>query len=182
MEPRDAAAQGSGFSVLDGAALVVGAAVTSLHFRDLPMRTLTPFGWGLLWFLFCGVALTAAGPEIYVVRCHVRRLANYPTVGDRLWALLGLPWLLTAPLHPFRAPRGAASTPGNDPLLYGPALWLLICAACLVALAVIWRTWVMAPRRLPAEGTAPRTWTERVGLGLAIAWPLQCGFGLVLGE
>ncbi len=48
-----------------------------------------------------------------------------------------------------------------------------------VALVVVWGKWVMVPPEQAAriEG-AP--WTNRVGLILAIAWPIQCGLGLVV--
>ena len=51
--------------------------------------------------------MTAAGPFLYLARRFVRRLPNYPKIGDRLWACLGLPWLVTALLQ--------SATPGTEP-------------------------------------------------------------------
>src|SRR4051794_40855960 len=88
---------GGGFTVLDGAALVVGAAVASVHIRSaVPADGLNGLGWAMLWMPLAGVALTAAGPFVFLVRRYGRRPIGYPAVGDRLWCLLGLPWLLTA--------------------------------------------------------------------------------------
>ena len=42
-------------------------------------------------------------------------------------------------------------------------------------------TWVTVSPEVAARTAAP-TWTNRVGLVLAIAWPVQCGVGMaVLG-
>ena len=87
---------GEGFTVLDGAASVMGAAVASVHIRSVIRDELTTFYWALMCCTFTWVAVTATGPFLFVVRRFARRLENYPKVGDRLWALLGLPWLLTA--------------------------------------------------------------------------------------
>ena len=53
------------------------------------------------------MALTAAGPFIYLARRYSRRLPGYPRLGDRLWAFLGLPWLVTAVIQ--------SALPGEDP-------------------------------------------------------------------
>jgi hypothetical protein len=45
--------------------------------------------------------------------------------------------------------------------------------------AVVWSTWVMVPPQEAARIEAA-PWTNRVGLILAIAWPVQCGLGLVV--
>jgi hypothetical protein len=173
-----------GFNVLDGVALVIGAAVASIHLRDLVAeRPLSGFGWGLVWITFSGVALSAAGPFVLVVRRSFRRLERYPRLGDGLWAVLGVPWVSTALIRPrglglaADAPRfgalGAAAT------LYTTCLWLLLLAASLVSLVLVWKTWVLAPpERLQDRESS--SWTDRFGLALAVAWPLQCAFGLVV--
>jgi hypothetical protein len=169
-----------GFTLLDGAALVIGAAVASVHMREAVTKGLTPLGWVLVWVTFAGVALSAAGPFVFVARRYGRRPAGYPRIGDWLWALLGLPWLITALLRPSSSSTGVAI--GRSLFeFYRLTLWIGLGSASLLALAVIWKNWVMAP---PGQGMreSPTPWTERVGLILAIGWPLQCGFGLVVAE
>jgi len=67
----------------------------------------------------------------------------------------------------------------RDISLFATTLTISLALSCLVALVVVWGTWVMVPPEQAAriEG-AP--WTNRVGLILAIAWPIQCGLGLVV--
>jgi hypothetical protein len=165
-----------GFTLLDSAALVTGAAVASVHIRAaIADGHLLGPGWALAWLTFAGIATTASGPFVFLLRRLGRRPVGYPRDGDRLWALLGGPWVLTA-LIP-GTPPAAATHRGAD--LYAFSLTVGIGVASLVALAVVWHTWVMvAPEVLARAGPSP--WTDRVGRVLAIAWPLQCGFGLVV--
>ena len=167
-----------GFTVPDGAALVIGAAVASVHVRGAIPRgePLDGTGLGLLCVTLSGVALTAAGPFLFLFRRYVRRPAGYPRPGDWLWLVLGLPWLASVPLRVDAAGLGARGGPTE---LYPLVLGLGTAAASLTALGVVWTTWVLAPpdRPLPA---APAPWTDRVGLVLAVAWPLQCGFAMVV--
>jgi hypothetical protein len=168
--------RGSGFSVLDGAALVVGSAIASIHILGVWRENLSGAGWAMIGITFIWVAVTAAGPFVYAARRFARRLPNYPKIGDRLWALLGVPWILTAVLHS-AAPRGE---PRHNPL-YATTLSVGLGVVCLLALGVVWTTWVMVPAQQAARVDAA-PWTNRVGLVLAIAWPMQCGLGmLVLG-
>jgi hypothetical protein len=51
--------------------------------------------------------------------------------------------------------------------------------ACVIALGVVWSTWVMVPPEQAAR-VAGSPWPNRVGLILAIAWPIQCGLGLIV--
>jgi hypothetical protein len=48
----------------------------------------------------------------------------------------------------------------------------------LVALAVVSGTWVTVSPEEVAP-TMAHSWTNRIGLVLAIAWPVQCGVGMV---
>jgi hypothetical protein len=169
-EPDDS---GSGFSVLDGVALVTGAAVAAVHIRDVIRAGLNPLGWALIWGTFAWVALTAAGPFVYLFRRFARRLPDYPRVGDALWAILGLPWLATAVLK--------SADLGGEPPRIEWSLAVGLAIASMIALAVVWRKWVMVPPEQARRAAAP-PWTNRLGLILSIAWPIQCGAGfLVLG-
>lgn len=165
---------GGGFSVLDGGALVVGAAIASIHVLRILRGDLSAAGWALVWLAFAWVAVTAAGPFVFLARRFARRLPNYPGIGDRLWALLGIPWLATALL------KSAAS--GSEPrqnALLAATLSVGLAIACMVALSVVWGMWVIAPPEQAARVEAG-DWTNRVGLILSIAWPIQCGLGMVV--
>jgi hypothetical protein len=162
-----------GFTLLDGAALVGGAAVASVHIRGAVPDELPGGGWVLVWITFAGVALTAGGPFVFLERRFWRRTRGYPRVGDVLWAILGLPWLLTALLR--------TASPGGGPRrneLVSAGLSFGLGIASMIALAVVWGTWVLVPPEQVSKGS-PTPWTNRMGLILAVAWPLQCGFGLV---
>jgi hypothetical protein len=168
-----------GFTVLDGAGLVGGAAAASVHLRDLVDRPITAAGWVLAWLAFSGVALSAAGPIVLAVRRLSGRDRGAPRLGEWLWLLLGTPWLLGAPLRPF-PPESAATAPlADDRQLYLLVLSLTLAACCLAAMLIVWYAWVQAPARRRDAGPPPR-WSEVVGLCLAIAWPLQWGFLLVV--
>ncbi|MHB1557708.1 MAG: hypothetical protein ACYC61_09530 [Isosphaeraceae bacterium] len=166
---------GGGFSVLDGVALVMGSAIASIHVLRVMRGGLTGAGWIMLWLTFAWVAVTAAGPFLYLARRFGRRLKDYPGVGDRLWAILGIPWLVTAVIQSATA---GGSEPRQNPL-FATTLVVGIGLACLIALGVVWSTWVVVP---PGEAARVEAspWTNRVGLVLAITWPVQCGLGLVV--
>ncbi len=168
------AGPGEGFSVLDGVALVTGAAVASVHVRGIIRDGLTGPGWALIWVTFSWVALTAAGPFVFLGRRFARRLAGYPKVGDTLWALLGLPWIVTALLRSAAMGEGHR---GDD--LVAAVLGVGLGGASLIALGVVWATWVLVPPE-QASRTAAAPWTNRVGLILSVAWPVQCGLGMVV--
>jgi hypothetical protein len=167
---------GEGFRVLDGLALVIGAAVAAVHVRGILRDNLSGPGWVMIWITFAWVSLTAAGPFMYLGRRFASRLTGYPNVGDALWALLGLPWLATALL---RSAVMSDGNQGNDLTSMGLAVGLAIVS--LIALAVIWNTWVLVPPER-AERTAATPWTNRVGLVLSVAWPVQCGLGMVVAD
>ncbi len=165
---------GDGLSVLDGVALVAGAAVAAVHVRGLTEEELLGPGWVVIGITFAWVAMTAAGPFIYLVRRHVRKPQGYPRVGDKLWALMGVPWLLTALLR--NTPDGVASS--QESLVNG-GLALGLATVCLIAVSVVWGTWVMVTPEQASE-TFKGPWSNRLGLILAIAWPVQCGVGMVV--
>ena len=171
MERND---QGRDINVLDGVALVMGSAIASVHILRVIRSGLSPAGWIMVWLTFSYVALTAAGPFIFLARRFSRRLPGYPNIGDWLWALLGIPWVITAIIE--------SVVPGEDPShtpLVATCLTIGLAISCLVALVVVWGTWVMVPpeQAMRIEGGP---WTNRVGLILAIAWPVQCGLGFVV--
>ncbi len=127
----------------------------------------------MFWLTFAGVALTAAGPFLLLARRFGRRPPGYPRLGDRTWAILGVPWVLTAIL------RASSRSRGPDGLdLYTLALALGLAIACLTTVAIVWKHWVQAPPR--AHDEEPTSWTARIGMMLSVAWPIQCGFGLVV--
>jgi hypothetical protein len=166
-----------GFTLLDGAAVVIGAAVSSVHIRGaLPPRGLPGGVWVILWFAFAGIALTAAGPFVFLGRRFGRRTAGYPRVGDLLWAMWGLPWCVTAMMR--TASTGAG--PHRHELV-GLGLTIGLGASALIAGAVVWTKWVLVPPE-QVRREEPTPWTNRVGLILSVAWPLQCGFGLLVVE
>ncbi len=75
-----------------------------------------------------------------------------------------------------------SATAGTEPRqnsLFSMTLGVGLALVCLTALAVVWSTWVMVPPEQAARVEAS-PWTNRVGLILAIAWPIQCGLGLVV--
>jgi hypothetical protein len=165
---------GGGFRVLDGAALVMGSAIASIHTLPVMRSDLTGAGWIMIGITFTWVAVTATGPFLYLARRFAHRLANYPKIGDRLWALLGIPWLATAVVQ--------SAAPGSEPrhnYLFTTTLSVGLGLACLITLGVVWSTWVMVPPEQAARVEAS-PWTNRVGLILAIAWPIQCGLGMVV--
>jgi hypothetical protein len=152
----------------------MGSAIASIHILGVRRWDLSGAGWLMVGITFTWVAATAAGPFIFLARLYVRRLPGYPKIGDRLWALLGLPWLVTA-LVQTAAP---SSEPRHNPL-FTTTLSVGLAVVCLIALGVVWSTWVIVPpERASQIEAAP--WTNRVGLILAIAWPIQCGLGMVV--
>jgi hypothetical protein len=162
------------FTLLDGVALVVAAAVASVHMKT-PVQSASGTAWVLVWVAFAGVGLTAAGPILYLARRYGRGLESYPRLGDRLWAVLGSPWIVTSPLR--------TSGAGADLRVfrtYGIVLTTTVVAACVIVLAVLWKKWVLTPptARLPSKGSS--SWTERLGMAISVAWPLQCGFLMVV--
>ncbi|MGE3820912.1 MAG: hypothetical protein AB7I30_15980 [Isosphaeraceae bacterium] len=167
--------QDGGFTTSDGVALVAGAAVAAVHLRVVSRGEGFGPDWSLVWGTFLWLALTAAGPFVYVVRRFGRGTMRHPQVGERLWALLGLPWLIAAML-----PRNPTlDEPMIPEPLFAGFLSISLGIVCVIALTAVWGTWVVVPpERATATFSGP--WTNRLGLILAIAWPFQCGLGLVV--
>ncbi|MGC8641008.1 MAG: hypothetical protein ACP5XB_14175 [Isosphaeraceae bacterium] len=165
---------GSDITVLDGLALVMGSSIASVHILRIMRSGLSAAGWVMVCVTFTWVALTSSGPFIFLARRFSRRLAGYPKVGDWLWAVMGIPWLLTAIIQ--------SAMPGEDPRqnpLFSMTLSVSLVVACTICLAVVWGTWVMVPPEQAALVEAA-PWTNRVGLILSVAWPIQCGLGMVV--
>ena len=106
MEQIDA---GGGFSVLDGAALVVGSAIASIHILGVRRWDVSVIrlDHGCDHLLLGGS--DGRWAHLFILRddspddCPI-----YPGIGDRLWAVLGIPWLATALVN---RPRPALSRP-----------------------------------------------------------------------
>src|SRR3954451_1999247 len=80
MEKR--AEAGDGFTVLDGVALVTGAAVALVHLRSSVTEFNDPSDWVWGCGLFTWLSVTSAGPFVYSVRRFFTRPAGYPRLGD----------------------------------------------------------------------------------------------------
>jgi hypothetical protein len=172
------AQESSGFTLLDGAALVLGAAVASVHLRRTSGEALDSGVIVLFWATFTGVATTASGPFLFLVRRFGRRREWYPTEWDRLWAVLGLPWVFTSLIRASALPTARQAGRAGRADLYAPSLILGLAVAVLVVLVHVWVHWIARPPG--ARPDEPLPWTARVGLVLSVAWPLQCGFGLLV--
>jgi hypothetical protein len=159
--------------MLDGAALVTGGAVASVHFRELTdeLTGLTILGWLFLAAAFGWLALTSAGPFVFLVRRFSSRPIGYPSPDDWLWLAVGLPWLLTAL---YRSACGTSFDPTNS--IYGTCLFLGLFAASGLSLLRILRTWSSIGEGERDGGS----WTDLVGRVLSVTWPLQLGLGFVV--
>jgi hypothetical protein len=159
--------------MLDAAALVTGGAVASVHFREFgeEIEALTPLGFGFLIVAFGWLALTAAGPFVFLVRRYGRRISGYPGPSDLLWLAFGLPWTLAALYK-----SGAGSLGGRTAVVYGNVLFIGLALASCLAMLRLRKVW----RSLDAPGKPRRTWTEWIGSAVAVSWPLQLGLGFVV--
>jgi hypothetical protein len=173
----DRADVGGGFTVLDGVALVTGAAVASVHIRSALPEFDGPADWFWAWSLFCWLSLTAAGPYLFLVRKFFTRPSGYPRTGDKLWAVSGLPWLVAAMVRTFE-PASQVVSGRLDPAYVGCLGIGLIVVAVTSVLVLAARYLFVDP--LKPKGSEPSPWTHRLGLMLAVAWPIQFGVGLVV--
>jgi hypothetical protein len=167
-------AVGTDVNVLDGVALVMGSAIASVHILRIIRSGLSAWGWALVCGVFVWVGMTASGPFVFLARSYSHKQPGYPHVGDRLWAVLGMPWVITAIIQ--------SALPGGDhshSSLFSSTLSISLAIACAVAVAVTWGTWVVvSPEQAARVEATP--WTSRIGLLLSIAWPVQCGLGMIV--
>jgi hypothetical protein len=173
---EETTSRSGGITMLDAAALVTGGAVASVHFRPFEeeIGKLTPLGSSFLVLAFAWLALTAAGPFVYLVRRYGRRRSGYPSPPDLLWLAFGLPWTIAAL---YRSGAGNLSTAAN--ILYGNALFIGLALASCLAVLRLKRAWD-ALDAAHATKAPRRTWTEWIGTAIAVAWPLQLGLGFVV--
>ncbi len=173
----DRTESGGGFTVLDGLALVTGAAVASVHLRSAVPRVAGPIGWFWAWFLFSWLAVVSAGPYLFLVRRFFTRPDGYPRLGDRLWALAGLPWLVAALIRTFETPN-RSGLPRSD-LAYVTSLTLGLAVVALITVPTLAARFLgnSSPR---TRSEVPTPWTHRLGICLAVSWPIQCGVGLIV--
>ncbi len=170
-DPQPHSRPGRGATLLDVAAFVIGAAVSALHLRSQAESDLSRgLGW-FFWLTFAGVATTAAGPFFFPGRRLLRPIPNYPTPNDRCWIALGIPWSLTGPLC-----LGDHAASSLRSTIYPFALSVALAIACVYVLGTQWTQW----RKHPSLDDGNADWTARVGGALAVSWPLQCAFALVL--
>jgi hypothetical protein len=173
--------------MLDATAFVTGAAVASVHFRDFEEEIggLTLLGWALLVPAFAWLALTAAGPFVFLVRRFGRRADGYPCGDDCLWLGFGLPWVVAALVR-----SAMGRLPEGEPVAYSAGLFLGLAAATAPTLVRLWRSLprldpagtgpTPAPKPTAAGPSSPGSWTGRIGRAIAVTWPLQFGLGLVV--
>ena len=164
-----------GFTVLDGVALVSGAAVASVHVRSGLPRSPSLIGWLGATCLFAWLALTSAGPFLFLFRRFFTRPPGYPRLGDQLWALAGLPWITTALIRSVQLE--ARSIPGRDDPYYSQTLTVGIAAVSIVTIVVLGYRFLKSNPTRPAI-FEPGPWTHQIGVWLAVTWPIQCGVGL----
>lgn len=167
------------FTLLDGGAMLPGAALAAVHLRQAFPDPQGRAGWCIAGALFAWLAVTAAGPFVYLVRrCGPRRAGGRPWLGDRLWALWGLPWVV-AGLIAAAVPRRALAEPVRLDAAYvgslGLGLFLATTIAVpLIAARILWGE----PGRAGDAGRSP--WSQWVGLALSATWPIQVGVGLLV--
>lgn len=163
--------------MLDCTALVTGAAIASAHFRPLVLSHGLAPSSPIVLGAFTLVAATSAGPAVLAVLWYQRKPAPRFKIGETLWGVLGFPWLASAFLRPSVASARRQAGAGVD--AYTLTLAIGLAASSLIALGVVWTTWVaVAPET--AERAAAPPWTNRVGFFLAVTWPLQCAAGFLL--
>lgn len=173
----DRAGSGVGFTVLDGVALVTGSAVALVHIRSA-IPTFQGLGeWAWACVLFGWITLASAGPFIFLCRRFLARTGVRVGLGDWLWGVAGLPWLLAAIIGngvPSREAVGGRLDPA-----YVACLTIGLALAAAVSVGWIAARYLLVNPAGPGV-EPPASWTDRVGLVLAVAWPIQCGIGLVV--
>ncbi len=167
-----------GFTVLDGAALVTGAAVASVHIKAAVPELVSLMDWTWAFVLFSWLSTTAAGPFIYLVRRFGTRPGGYPRVGDRLWGLAGLPWIVAALVKTGETTRELAA--GRLDPAYVGCLSIGLALVTTISVPILAAKYLLVDPNAPPRATGPTPWTNRLGLALTVAWPIQCGVGLIV--
>ncbi|WP_165249867.1 hypothetical protein [Paludisphaera soli] len=160
-------------TVLDVVALVMGSAVASIHIRPIGREGFSAPGLILASLAFAWLAATASGPFLYLAR-RFTGPTERSGIGERLWGLLGVPWLLSAAIR-----SAGSSRTGGAGDLDSAVLAIGLAAASTIAMLTVWMKWVTANPEAARE-VASGPWPNRVGLALAIAWPLQAGLALMV--
>lgn len=157
----------SRLTTADIMAFTIGAAFALLHLkRALGPDVSTPgLVVGTLAFLW--LTATTAGPFVVLFRRMARVEFEGESVGERLWMVLGAPWILSSLF---------AWLESGFPTL---VLAVGIAQACLLALIEVWRRWIAVSTE-EAEAVFIGAWTNRFGMILAIAWPVQIALLLVV--
>lgn len=166
------------FTVLDGGAFVIGAAVAAAHLRLAFPAPRGGAAWCFVGAVFLWLAVTTAGPFVYLTRRLPRRPGWTPRVGDRLWLLWGLPWIGPGVVAALRRPGGAPPADRLDPIYVGAlGIGLFLATAVAVPVLATRLLWGEPGRGGRAGGPS---WTQGVGLALSAAWPIQVGVGLLV--
>ena len=161
-------------TVSDGVAIIAGAAVASVHLRGVMSEQFIGPGWLLVLATFGWVALSSSGPFLFLGRRLLRKDKERLWIGERLWVIIGLPWLASAVI------QKGGSVPGQPASeLLSTVLSVSLAIVSLISIAVLWETWVKVSPAKAAE-TFSGPLSNRIGLVLAIAWPIQCGAGMVV--
>lgn len=164
-----------GLTLLDVSALVVGAALASVHARPAFIQQTSVLGRAMVVPAFLVMTLTAAGPFLLLIRRWADGVVVGPADDLRYWSSLGLPWIVAALVR--------AGFPGAR-----VAVQVVLFAGLLMASVHIvvdqWRSQVHphddpAP---PEPATRPSHWTNPVSSAIAIAWPLQFACGMLVQD
>ncbi|WP_165065497.1 hypothetical protein [Paludisphaera rhizosphaerae] len=156
----------SRLTTADFMAFTIGAAFALLHLkRALGPDVSTPgLIVGSLAFLW--LTATTAGPFVVLFRRMAGVESEGPTVGDRLWLVLGAPWILSSLF---------AWLQSGFPAI---VLAVGVAEACLLAMIEVWRRWISVSAE-EAKVAFSGAWTNRFGMILAIAWPVQIALLLI---
>lgn len=96
-------------------------------------------------------------------------------LGDYLWALLGLPWWLSG--LPLAFLGDVRIAPAAEEL-YALGLLVSLGLANVLVAGLVWSCWIARPE-VPEDEERVAPLSHRLGLLLAVCWPIQLGFGLL---